>query len=122
MLLGIVTAVIFLLLAAKFITKRLPCSGPDKLFLHIHKVCGCLLPLAAGVHAARMLRERERHSPAACVLGILLLFGVGMLMFSHFFTKMLGSVWIKLHRAATVFTGACLALHAAVAVSGRRKA
>lgn len=120
MFMGIVTAVIFLLLAAKFVTKRLPVPGPDRVFLKIHKLTGALLPVAAGVHAAKMFRSERRNPVAMYVLGVIMLLGVAMLMFSHFFTKMLGPIWLKLHRAATLVTGLCLAGHAAVGMRIRR--
>lgn len=110
MIWGIVTAVAFVLCAAKFVTKRVGCPKADKLLLKLHTVGGVVLPVAATVHAVRELRAKRGGALRRCT-GRVMLCGVTALMLSHVFSKQLGKAWLKIHHVATVVTGLCLIAH-----------
>ena len=107
---GIVTAAAFVLCAAKFITHRIHAPKADKLFLKLHAAAGGILPVAAAIHAATQLKAGN-GSALRRILGCVMLLGIAALMFSHFFAKQLGKVWLKIHHIATAVTGVCLAAH-----------
>lgn len=111
MVLGIITAVIFLLTSAKFITKRLPSAKPHARFIKIHKILGIALLVIAIIHAVKAWELIRQRPMGMYIIGIILIIGILITILSHIFAKKLGGKWLKVHRSASVMIGVCLIIH-----------
>lgn len=114
---GFLTAALFLLTAAKFITKRLPFKRLDAWALKIHRLSGAALIAAVIIHAATvwgLLRQRPAGmfaagiAAAVCALAAVL---------SRLWAKRLRGKWIVVHRAACALACAALVAHIALGVT-----
>ncbi len=117
MILGIITAVIFLLMVAKFATKRLPFKKMDRIFLKFHKVSSIVLLLLAIVHMVLSIQLLKQRPISLFLLGILLLLCIAVCSLSHIFKKKLGKKWIVIHRFAALLMCVCLIGHIIVGFS-----
>jgi len=111
MLLGIVTAVVFLLTAAKFITKRLPYKKLDTFFLKIHRISGIVLLILSVIHAVTAWSLIRQRPIGMVIAGIALASCVMIAFISHVFAKTLGKKWLTVHRAASAAVCICLMIH-----------
>lgn len=114
MIWAILTAVIALVCAAKYITARSGNASLDKIFLKLHAVGGMLIQLTAGIHTALLFRRNA--DPVSKASWICVDAGIAGLLCSHMFMKKLGKKSMQLHRLFTLFTLAALAFHTAYSV------
>ncbi|SHI20827.1 Uncharacterized protein, contains FMN-binding domain [Sporobacter termitidis DSM 10068] len=117
MVLGYITAALFLLTAAKFITKRLPYKRLDASALKIHKAAGLALLAVSSVHAILVWKLMHQRPPGMYIAGFVLLACILAAVLSRVFMKKLGRKWLKIHRAAAAVICLCLTLHIVLGVT-----
>ena len=118
MLWGILTAVAFLLSAAKYLTRRFGGAALDRAALQIHRFSALALMVLAVVHVCGVWGLRGQHPAAMTVFGLAMLAGIFLLLWSHVRSRAWGKKWLTVHRWATLGVLLCLLAHVAVAVFG----
>lgn len=118
MLWGILTAVAFLLSAAKYLTRRFGSARLDRAALQVHRFSALALLVLAVVHTCSVWGLRGQHPAAMTVLGIAMLAGIFVLLWSHIRSRAWGRKWLAVHRWATLEVLLCLLAHIAVGVWG----
>lgn len=118
MLWGILTAVAFLLSAAKYLTRRFGGARLDRAALMIHRFSALTLLILAVVHVCAVWGRRVQHPASMTVLGIAMLAGIFLLLWSHIRSRAWGKKWLTVHRWATLEVLLCLLAHAAVGLYG----
>ncbi len=117
MILGIITAIVFLLTVAKFATKRLPFKKLDQFFMKFHKVASILLLVLAIVHMVLSIQLLKQRPISLFLLGLFMLICIVGCGLSHIFKKKLGKKWIAIHRAFALLMCVCLIGHIIVGFS-----
>jgi uncharacterized protein with FMN-binding domain len=117
MVLGFIAAALFLLTAAKFLTKRLRPGKLDARYLKLHKVSGILLVAVSAVHLAAVMKLLHQRPIWMYVLGFGMLISALAAALSFALRKNGGSKWLKVHRAASAALCIFLAAHIVLGVT-----
>jgi uncharacterized protein with FMN-binding domain len=102
MIFGIITAVCIVLLASKFITKRLALIRIDKIMSKLHKVLGVLTVGLVIVHFGMTLPLFDTRPIGIYILGVLDLVCMIVIVCSYLLRSKLGKRWLTIHRIGTV--------------------
>lgn len=111
MMLGIIAAVLFLLTAAKFITKRLPFKRLDAFALKIHPVSGAALLAVAVIHGTLSLSLKNQRPAGIFIIGAALIVCAFTAVLSRTVLKKQGGIWRTVHRAASALVCIGLVVH-----------
>ncbi|MFA7118174.1 MAG: FMN-binding protein [Sphaerochaetaceae bacterium] len=114
MILGIVTAVLFLLCSIKFLTRRVSSKKIDHLALRLHPYVGFALLACAFLHGILALRLRYQRPVPMTILGIVMFLGILVLSLSCILK---GKNWLSIHRAAVLAVLVCLIVHVALGIT-----
>ena len=117
MVFGIITAIAFLLAAAKFVTKRMHRPSLDHAAMQAHKVASLVLYVMCAIHIANVWPLRAERPVAMIVLGIVMAAAVLATLLSHIFAKRLGRKWLPVHRIAAATIAICLVFHVGIGIA-----
>lgn len=117
MILGFITAVLFLLTAAKFVTKRLPFKRLDKFALKFHRISGIALIVVSVVHIATVWGLLRQRPVGMLVVGIAIALCALIAALSRVFKKKLGKRWLYVHRTVSVIICIALVIHIVLGVT-----
>lgn len=114
MTLGIISAILFVITAAKFITKRTSNKQLDRLMLKIHKISSFALFLVSIVHMILGWQLRYQRPVVMTVLGLVMTALIVLLILSHYYMRRKHKQWLLFHHIATILILICLCIHAIV--------
>ncbi|WP_304819124.1 FMN-binding protein [uncultured Clostridium sp.] len=110
MIIGIILAIIFVILAIKFATKRICNKKFDKAILKIHKIIGICMLLVLVAHIFSVW-ELKRQRPSVMFLSGYIMSVLIIITIASYFFKAKLKKWITIHRLCTFFIFICLILH-----------
>jgi uncharacterized protein with FMN-binding domain len=117
MILGVLTAVLFLLTAAKFVTKRLPFKRLDKFALKFHRVSGIALIVVSVVHIATVWGLLRQRPAGMLAVGVAIAVCALIAALSRAFKKRMGGKWLVVHRTASAIICIGLVIHIALGMT-----
>lgn len=117
---GIITAVLFILTAAHYITKR--CFPKiDSILGKIHKITGLLLIVVLIIHITSTIPLIKQRPIEIYISGFILVLCAVSTALSYAFRRKLGALWIKVHRSAAVIMLVCLIFHVYTGLSSLKE-
>lgn len=120
MIWGIITAVLFVVTAAHYVTKKY-CPKVDSILGKTHKITGLLLIVVLIIHIISTIPLIKQRPIEIYISGFILLLCAVTTALSYVFRRKLGTMWIKVHRSATVIMLVCLIFHVYTGVSSLKE-
>lgn len=111
MAVGIITAVLFVILLSKFVTKRMKNKKPDQVIRKIHKPMGYLLCVLAVIHLLITMPLFQNRPLVIYILGIFMMMCAFVAAGSYFLRGKLGKKWFSIHRVAAILILMCVCAH-----------
>ena len=100
-----------LIVAAKFITKRIGAKKADRLLMKIHRPAGYILVAAGLTHGLLSFRILSITPALVYVLGFICLFAILAAIMTFLLKDKLSKKWLIWHRFTTVIVLVTLVLH-----------
>lgn len=110
MIWGIITAILFIITAGRFITKRWIKSA-NKFMGKIHKIVGLMLIVMVADHIIMTWSLRKQRPVEIYISGAVMLICSIVAVVSWACRRKLGVQWIKIHRATAIIILLCLIFH-----------
>lgn len=111
MLAANVAMITFLIVAAKFVTKRIGPKTADRLLMKIHRPAGYILAVTGLIHGVLSLRVFNTMPVMVYILGFICMLAILAAIATFILKHKLGNKWLIWHRVATVIAFAALILH-----------
>jgi uncharacterized protein with FMN-binding domain len=117
MLLGFITAALLLLMAAKFLTRRLPWRRLDAFAMCIHPYAGAAALVLGVVHVVITFGVLPQRPTAMGIVGIVMATSLLAAALSRLLARRMGKRWLTVHRITAVAACICLVAHIALGVT-----
>lgn len=111
MLASKVAIVAFLIVIAKFVTKRIKNKNADRFLMKIHRPAGYVLAVSGLIHGILSFRVFNATPIIVYILGFICLFAIIATIATFIFRKKLGNKWRLCHRITTAVAFVTLILH-----------
>lgn len=121
MILGMISAVFFLLLCSKIITKRGANRKIDKGMEKVHKIAGVIFFFLICAHMILALPLIKQRPIEMYLSGWLMLVFTAICIASYFRKEKLKKKWILMHRTLAVLIFLCLIIHVYFGISSTEK-
>lgn len=121
MILGIVSAVFFLLMCSKIITKLSTNRNIDKKMGKLHKIAGVIFLLIICAHMILAVPLIKQRPIGMYLSGGLILVLTVVCIASYFLRGKLKKKWITIHRTLAVLIFMCLIIHVYFGISSTEK-
>ncbi len=117
MLLGLITAALLLLTAAKFVTRRLRWRKLDAFAMRIHPYAGAVALVLTVVHVISTFGVLPQRPTAMWIIGIVMAASLLAAALTRLLVRRMGRRWLTAHRIAAIAACICLAAHIVLGVS-----
>ncbi len=114
MLAATVATFAFLIVIAKFVTKRIKNKSADRFLMKIHRKAANVLIVTGFVHLVLSFRVLSTTPIIVYILGFICLLAILAASATFIFKKKLGNKWKILHNITTVIALVTLVLHLAL--------
>lgn len=101
----------FLIVVAKFVSKRIGNKSVDRFIMKIHRPVGYVLVLTGLIHGVASFRVFNTTSIMAYILGGMCFLAIAAAIVTYIFRKKLGGQWLFWHRISTVIALITLLVH-----------
>lgn len=101
----------FMIVAAKFVTKRIKNKTADRFLMRIHRPAGYVLAVAGLIHGVLSFRIFSTTPIIVYILGFICFFAILAAIATFIFKMKLGNRWLLWHRITTVVALVTLILH-----------
>lgn len=105
-----ISVLAFLIVAAKFVTKRIGNKSVDRFIMKVHRPVSYVLVLTGLIHGVASFREFDTTPIMAYILGGICLLAIAAAIATYVLRK-LGGQWLFLHRISTAIALITLLVH-----------
>lgn len=117
MVFGIISAILFLFICFKFVTKRCKWERTDSIFLKIHKYCAIALLLLVLIHFFTSLSLVRTRPILLYILGIIACLLIISILITSVFRSRLKRNWLFLHRFQALLLAGVIVAHVVVSIT-----